>query len=153
MGRILALDVGEKTIGIALSDETGTFAFPGKTIQRSEGYRKDMIALRSLVESESVAEIVVGMPYMMDGSLGIQAEKAERFVEQLGRYVRIPIHTQDERLSTFEADQILIAADCRRSKRKQVIDSVAASVICSSKREGKTIAAQPASSSRLMESR
>ena len=129
MGRILALDVGEKTIGIALSDETATFAFPGRTIQRSEGYRKDMNTLRSLVESESVEEIVVGMPLMMDGSKGIQAEKVEEFIAQLGRYVRIPIHTQDERLSTAEADRLLIAADRRRSERKQVIDSVAASVI------------------------
>ena len=129
MGRILALDVGEKTIGIALSDETATFAFPGRTIQRSEGYRKDMKALRSLVESETIEEIVVGMPLMMDGSKGIQAEKAEEFIAQLGRYVRIPIHTQDERLSTAEADRLLIAADRRRSERKQVIDSVAASVI------------------------
>lgn len=129
MGRILALDVGEKTIGIALSDESGTFAFPGRTIQRSEGYRKDMNQLRSLAESEGVDEIVVGMPFMMDGSRGIQAEKVEKFVEQLSRYVRVPIHTEDERLSTFEADQLLIEANCHRSRRKQVIDSMAASVI------------------------
>jgi len=132
MGRILALDVGETTIGVALSDESETYAFPRKTLLRTDGYRKDMNALRDLTESEEVEEIVVGMPLMMDGSRGIQAGKIEEFVAQLGRYVRIPIHTQDERLSTSEADKLLIAADRRREARKKVVDSVAASLILQS---------------------
>src|SRR5438105_673872 len=98
MGRVLALDVGEKTIGVALSDENESFAFPQKTIIRQEGYRRDMVALRETIESNGVEEVVVGLPLMMDGSRGIQAEKVEEFIEQLGRYVRIPIRTQDERL-------------------------------------------------------
>src|SRR2546423_4039603 len=114
MPRILALDVGEKTIGVAVSDESETFAFPDRTLQRQEeGYRKDMTALRDLVESRGVEEIVVGMPLMMDGSRGIQAEKVETFIEALRRYVRVPIHVQDERLSTAEVERVLIAADRR----------------------------------------
>jgi putative Holliday junction resolvase len=126
---LLALDVGEKTIGVAFSDETETFAFPGETIQRQEGYRRDMGLLRRLIQERGVREIVVGMPLMMDGSRAIQAEKVEEFVEQLRRYTRLPIHLQDERLSTSEVDRMLIAAGRRREERKKVIDSGAASVI------------------------
>ncbi len=130
MPRILALDVGEKTIGVAVSDETETFAFPDKTLQRQEeGYRKDMAAVRDLVENRGIHEIVVGMPLMLDGSRGIQAEKVASFIDALRRYVRVPIHVQDERLSTAEVERILIAADRRRQQRKQVVDSMAASVI------------------------
>jgi putative holliday junction resolvase len=132
MAIILALDVGEKTIGVALSDETETFALPGQTIQRQEGYRRDMIALRELIQQRGVQEIVVGLPLMMDGSHGIQAEKAEEFVEQLKRYTRLPIHFQDERLSTSEVDRVLMAAGKRRDERKKVVDSAAASVILQS---------------------
>ena len=129
MARVMALDVGEKTIGVAVSDETETFAFPGKTILRQEGYRRDMAAIRSVIEEQGVAEIVVGMPLMMDGSRGIQAEKVEAFIETLRRFVPLPIAVQDERLSTSEVEKMLIAADRRRDQRKQVIDSLAASVI------------------------
>lgn len=140
MGRILALDVGEKTIGTALTDESGVFAFPGKTILRSDGYRKDMNTVRDLVESEGISEIVVGMPLMMDDSRGIQADKVQKFIEQLGRYVRVPIHEQDERLSTWEAEQVLIAAGKRRQERKKVVDSLAACVILQSFLERRAVA-------------
>ncbi len=130
MGRILALDVGDKTIGIATSDETHTFAFPGKTlIRQPEGYRKDMAALRTMVEAEGIERIVVGLPLNMDGTHGPRAQLVEAFVEALGRYVRVPIDYQDERLTSFEAERMLIEMGRRRDQRKQVIDSVAASVI------------------------
>jgi putative Holliday junction resolvase len=129
MARIMALDVGEKTIGVAISDETETFAFPDKTILRQEGRRRDMAALRKLVEERGIAGIVVGIPINMNGTRGPQAEMAEGFVETLRRHVRVPVETQDERLSTSEAEKMLIAADRRRDERRQIIDSVAASVI------------------------
>lgn len=129
MGRIMALDVGEKTIGVALSDETHTFAFPNKTIRRQEGYRRDMGLLKDLVASQDVEEIVVGLPLTMSGERGIQAEKVEAFVDTLRRFTQVSIVFQDERLSTSEAERILIAGDTRREARKQVVDSVAASVI------------------------
>lgn len=121
--------MGEKTIGVAVCDETETFAFPGETILRQEGYKRDMAAVRQLVETKSIEEIVVGLPLSMSGERGTQAEKVEQFVETLKRYVSIPISLQDERLSTSEAERVLIAADQRRNQRKKVIDSVAASVI------------------------
>ncbi len=126
---IMALDVGEKTIGVAFSDETGTIAFPGETILRQEGKKRDMAALRQRVADRQVREIVVGLPLMMDGTRGIQVEKVEEFIAVLRNNVRIPIHRQDERLSTSEADRILIAGGRRREQRKQDIDSLAATLI------------------------
>lgn len=132
MARVLALDVGEKTIGVAVSDESGTFAFPGEAIRRQEGYRRDMAALRALVAERDIGEIVVGLPLMMNGSRGVQAQKVEEFVETLRRFVQVPIYFQDERLSTREAEKVLTAAERGREARKQAVDSMAASVILQS---------------------
>ena len=129
MGRILALDVGTKTIGVAMSDDSESYAFPGATIWRHEGYRKDMNTLRALVEKENISEIVVGMPFSMSGNRGIQAQRVAEFIEALRRYVNVPIHEEDERLSTFEAETMLTAANRRKERHKEVIDSIAASVI------------------------
>ncbi len=129
MGRILGLDVGSKTIGVAISDEIGSIAFPGRTIIRQEGKKRDMASLRQLVAENSITEIVVGYPLMMDGTVGIQAESVESFVQQLRNSVRIPISLQDERLSTTQADRVLIGDGQRREKRKQSVDSIAASLI------------------------
>jgi len=127
--RILALDVGEKTIGVAWSDETETLAFPGETILRQEGKKRDMAALRQLVADKQVKHIVVGLPLMLDGTRGIQAEKVEAFVAVLRNSVRIPITYQDERLSTREAERVLIAAEQGRERRKRTVDSMAACLI------------------------
>jgi putative holliday junction resolvase len=132
MARIMALDVGEKTIGVAMSDESETFAFPGKTILRTEGFRRDMNAIRGLAEENGIAEIVVGLPLMMDGTHGIQAEKAVKFAETLRRFVQVPVVFEDERLSTFEAEEMLIAVGRKWQERKKVIDSAAASVFLQS---------------------
>ena len=132
MARIMSLDVGEKTIGVAVCDESETFVFPRQTLLRHEGYRRDMNALRDLTAAEGIDRIVVGLPMMMDGSHGRQVEKIEEFIAALKRYVAIPIETQDERLSTFEADQRLAEANRRPRDRKQVIDSVAAGIILES---------------------
>ena len=129
MGRVLGLDVGEKTIGVAMSDETGSMALPGATIWRQEGHKRDMAALRQLISDSKVEAIVVGLPLMMNGSRGIQTEKIEAFVAVLRNNVRIPIHLQDERLSTLEAERVLLAADRNRAQRKKVIDSMAACIL------------------------
>jgi putative holliday junction resolvase len=132
MSTIMALDVGDKTIGVAVSDPSETFAFPRHTIMRQEGHRRDMAALRAVIEEDGIEEIVVGLPIMMDGSLGIQAEKVQDFIDILRRYVTIPISLQDERLSTSEVEKVLIAADRKRAERKSVIDAMAAGVILQS---------------------
>jgi len=126
---IMALDVGEKTIGVAFSDETDIMAFPGETIFRQEGKKRDMAALRQLIAERQVCEIVVGLPLMMDGTAAIQAEKVGAFVAVLRNNVRIPIHQQDERLSTAEAERVLMVGPRRREQRKQIVDSLAACLI------------------------
>lgn len=129
MPRILGLDVGEKTIGVALSDEMQTLAFPGTTILRHESRKRDMAVLRQLIADNAVSAIVVGLPLMLDDSEGIQAQKVRDFVATLRNSVRIPIHFQDERLTTFEAEQMQIVAGVRPENRKKTVDSIAASLI------------------------
>jgi putative holliday junction resolvase len=141
MARILALDVGEKTIGVALSDEAETLALPGETIVRQEGKKRDMASLRQLIAEKQVRSIVVGMPLLPDGSRGVQVEKVEAFIATLRNYVRIPIITEDERLTTWDAEQVLIEARVPREERKKVIDSMAASLILQSYLDRKRVAA------------
>lgn len=127
--RIMALDLGEKTVGIAVSDELELTANP-RGVLRRDGSELDRI-LRLTVE-ESVGELVVGLPVSMSGESGPQAEKAREFAEQLAARTPVPVRTWDERLSTREAERALIAADVRRARRRRVIDSVAAALILES---------------------
>jgi putative Holliday junction resolvase len=129
MPRIMALDVGEKTIGVAFSDETERLAFPGETIWRQEGKKRDMAALRQLIAERQVREIVVGLPLMKDGTRGIQAEKVEAFIALLRNSVRIPIVRQDERYTTAEAQSLLLEMGKKREAHKATIDSIAACLI------------------------
>ena len=129
MGKIMALDVGAKTIGVAFCEEGTRIAFPGKTIWRQEGKKRDMAALRDLVAANDARLIVVGMPLLLDGTRGIQAEKVDAFINDLRNHVRIPIITQDEGLSTSEAAELLSSANKRPAQHKQTIDSVAAALI------------------------
>ncbi|OGW15770.1 MAG: Holliday junction DNA helicase RuvA [Nitrospirae bacterium GWA2_42_11] len=126
--RILALDVGDKRIGVAVSDELEIAAHGLKTIDRSDPAR-DIRQIIGIVKEYEVEEIIVGMPVMMDGSMGIQGEKVSQFVEGLRTEVKIPIRFMDERLSTKMVEKALIEADMSRSKRKKVIDKLAAVVI------------------------
>jgi len=132
MPRILALDVGEKTIGVAVTDETQSMAFPESTLWRQEGKKRDMAALRELVARYDPAAIVVGYPLMMSGAAGIQTEKIEVFIAALRNNVRIPIIRQDERLSTREAERVLMQSGRRREERKKDIDALAATLILQS---------------------
>lgn len=122
----MALDVGEKTVGIAVSDELGICASPRETLRR-DGTELDR--LQKLVTSEEIGEIVVGLPISLNGTLGPMAQKVMEFVGQLRERVTIPVETWDERLTTAEAEKMLIATDTRRAKRRQVIDQIAASLI------------------------
>ena len=123
------MDVGDRTIGLAVSDETETFALPLETVRRQEGHKRDMAILVKLIEERKPAHIVLGLPLAMDGSIGKQAETVQEFAAILKRYTRLPIDFQDERYSTREAELLLISADQRRHERKKSIDSMAASVI------------------------
>jgi putative Holliday junction resolvase len=126
--RLMGLDVGDKRIGIALSDEGAVIASPQETLER-RGNRKDIAHLLDLAEREDVAEILVGMPFSLDGSEGPQAQKVGRFIEALKAETTIPVTTWDERLTTVVAERALIEGDMSRAKRKQTVDRVAAALI------------------------
>lgn len=126
--RIMALDVGGRTIGVACSDALYMTAQGVETIRRTS-WAKDFERLLQLINDYEVEEIVVGMPRNMNGTKGERAEKTEEFVERLKEVTTLPITYWDERLSTVMAERSLIAADVSRRKRKAVIDKMAAVVI------------------------
>jgi len=126
--RILGLDVGDRRIGVAVSDEMGWTAQPLKVIQRVS-LESDCRAVAEEMEATGADRVVVGLPRNMDGSLGPQAEKTKAFAEALGRVVGTEVILWDERLSTQAAERILLEADLSRAKRKKVIDKVAAGFI------------------------
>lgn len=129
--RTMALDVGEKTVGIAMTDELGITASPRETLRR-DGSELDRL-LRT-IQDEEVGEVVVGLPISLNGTLGPSAQKVLQFVDELRRRLQaiqreVPVETWDERLTTAEAEKMLIQADTRRSKRRRVIDQIAATLI------------------------
>ena len=126
--RILGLDVGTKTIGVAVSDEMGWTGQGIGTIRRTN-IRADLAALDYYLQQYAVEKIVVGVPRNMDGSIGSAAEQVYSFIERLKEKFPIPIDTWDERLSTVAAERALLEADMSRGKRKKVIDKVAAVLI------------------------
>ncbi|HSV72493.1 MAG TPA: Holliday junction resolvase RuvX [Chthonomonadales bacterium] len=130
MARLLALDVGDRTIGVAVADSGTGIAFPVTTLRRQpEGHRRDVADLARLIGEQGAERVVVGLPLNMDGTRGPQAERVERFVAALQREVAVPVAWQDERLSTFEAEEILLASGRPRRRHKETVDAVAASVI------------------------
>lgn len=126
--RILSLDVGSRTIGVACSDALLLTAQGLETIRRTS-LEKDFARIQELVKEHEVHEIVVGMPKNMNGTKGDRAEKTEEFVEKMKEVIDLPVKFWDERLSTVMAEKSLIAADVSRKKRKTVIDKMAAVVI------------------------
>ena len=126
--RIMALDVGSRTIGIACSDALLMTAQGIETIRRTS-LENDFNRLRELISEYEVHELVVGMPKNMNGTKGDRAEKTEEFVEKMKTVIDLPVAFWDERLSTVMAERQLIAADVSRKKRKGVIDKMAAVVI------------------------
>ena len=126
--RILALDVGDVRIGVAVSDPSRIIAQGLSSITRTD-LEKDIEAVNDLVNQYEAGEMVVGLPKMMDGEIGIQAQKVLDFVEAMKSKVKIPIAMQDERLTTVSATRVLIQADVSRKKRKKVVDKMAAVLI------------------------
>jgi putative Holliday junction resolvase len=126
--RCLGVDLGEKRIGISLSDGLGWTAGPLAALARV-GWKKDLAALRALILQHEVRRVVVGLPINMDGSAGEMARRTQEFVDRFRLTVSIPVETWDERLTTVQAERILLEADLRRDKRRQVIDSMAACLI------------------------
>jgi putative holliday junction resolvase len=126
--RIMGLDIGDATVGIAMSDPFGWTAQGIKTIRR-KGIKSDISEILSIIEEYKVEKIVAGFPINMNGTLGPSSEKIKAFCEKIKEAKDIEIIYQDERLTTVAASKMLIEADVSRKKRKQVIDTVAATYI------------------------
>lgn len=126
--RIMGLDVGERTIGVAVSDALGWTAQGVETIRR-QSLSHDMARIVALIEQYEVTEIVVGLPKNMNGTIGPSGEACQAFAAALAEHTSLPVHLWDERLTTMAAEKMLISADVSRGKRKQVIDKLAAVMI------------------------
>jgi putative Holliday junction resolvase len=126
--RILGLDIGDRRIGVAVTDEIGVTAQPVGTIDRSKtsAYLKEII---EIAKQYDAACIVAGLPKRLDGSSSPQTDKVERFLTELKAQTDIPIQTWDERLTTATAEAALIEANVRRKPRRKVIDSLAAQIM------------------------
>jgi len=127
--RIMGIDFGDRKIGIAVSDLLGWTAQGVETIVRQPGLEKDLNKIKAIAKKYEVEKIVVGLPRNMNGSTGPQGEKALAFAEKVRRHLKLPVETWDERLTTAAAERLLISADVRRAKRRQVIDKMAAAII------------------------
>lgn len=143
MKRIVALDVGDVRIGIAVSDPTRTIAQPVETYTRI-GWGPDCRYIRALCDRYETDELLLGLPLNMDGSAGFQSEKVRAFAEKLEQQ-GLNLHWQDERMTTVTADDVLIQGGVRREDRKKYVDKIAATVILEewladqSRREGKNM--------------
>jgi putative Holliday junction resolvase len=126
--RVMGLDVGTKTVGVAISDALG-YTAQGITVVRRTHLRADLEALAKLVESHDVTLAVIGLPLNMDGSEGPRAQASREFAEKFTAATGVPVEMWDERLSTVAAQRVLLEGDVSRAKRKQVVDQVAASII------------------------
>lgn len=124
----MALDIGDRTIGVACSDEGLVLASPVETILR-RGPKADSIRVDTLVKERGVFRVVAGLPLTLRGVEGPQSAKVLEFVETLRRRLKVPVEMWDERLSTREAERTLIAADMSRARRKEIIDQMAAVLI------------------------
>jgi len=134
--RYLALDVGSKRIGIAVSDELGLTAQPVLTLERRRSPREDLRSIARLCRRYGVVGIVVGNPLKLDGATSPQAEKVQAFAAGLGELTALPIHLWDERLTTHEAHQLLYEAGHARQDHRRVVDQVAATLILQSFLDG-----------------
>ncbi len=127
-GRILALDVGSKTIGLAVSDALGITAQGLETIRR-RNKRTDFAALAGVIREYRVSELVVGYPLRLSGAEGRQSEKVSNFAEELRARFHLPVHLWDERLTSVEANRVLRQAELSIRKRAQAVDRLAAVLI------------------------
>ena len=128
--RVLALDIGDVRIGLAISDPLGITANPLETyVRKKDDEEADCAYIAALAKERGVGQFVLGLPINMDGTEGVRVEKTRAFAECLAAHSDIPIAYQDERLTTVTAERVLIEQGVRREKRKDVIDKVAATII------------------------
>ena len=128
MKKILALDIGSKRIGIAITDPFGSYALPVGTYVR-KNLKTDLMNLSALIRERNAEEVVCGLPLNFDGSRSAQTEYTEIFIDALRKVLDIPIVTSDERCTTAEAHKTLIEGNKRREERKKYVDALAAAYI------------------------
>ncbi len=126
--RSLSLDIGDKRIGVALSDPGGILASPF-TIINCRDETTDIEAITNIISQHQVEQIIVGLPRSMDGSLGKQAEKVKVFTQQLCNHTDVPVEFRDERLTTVSARRLMQATKSKKSRRKAHDDAIAAALI------------------------
>ncbi|MBF2064666.1 MAG: Holliday junction resolvase RuvX [Calothrix sp. C42_A2020_038] len=124
----LGLDVGRKRIGVAGCDKTGLIATGITTIERAR-FEEDIEQLRQLIQMREVNVLVVGLPYNMDGTLGFQARQVQKFANRVSKILKLPLEYVDERLTSFQAEQMLLAENLSPSRNKGLIDRKAAALI------------------------
>lgn len=128
-GRLIALDVGEKTIGVAVSDATRMVASPDLTIMRKK-WSEDAAALQAMIEGEGVVGMVIGYPVNMDGTLGPRAQSMRGFARMFQEKIPLPVLLWDERMSTMAVNRMMIEEmDINRKRRAEIVDKLAASYI------------------------
>jgi len=135
LGRTLGLDVGDKRIGVAVSDPMGWTAQPLTVVHRS-GITKDVAALREATEGIEVDRVVAGLPLEMSGNEGMQAARVRRFCQALAEATGLEVVYQDERLTTVQSERLLESAGVRREQRRGVLDKMAAALILQSWLDG-----------------
>ena len=128
--RALGLDVGSKTVGVAITDEANIAAHPLEVLARA-GTDSDVSAIQTLVARHDITDVVVGMPFELSGKVGHRARLVQGFANALRARLgdAVKLHEQDERFTTAEAERVLIDADLSRAKRREVIDQQAAALI------------------------
>ncbi|MBE9005818.1 Holliday junction resolvase RuvX [Fortiea sp. LEGE XX443] len=124
----LGLDIGRKRIGVAGCDRTGLIATGITTIERSS-FERDVEQFQNIVNERQVEILVIGLPYSMDGSLGFQARQVQKFATRLAKALKLPIEYVDERLTSFQAEQLIISENRSPSRNKGLIDRKAAALI------------------------
>ena len=128
MARLMGLDLGEKRIGVAVTDAEQTMAFPERILVRRSA-KADRQTLMGLVKELGIERVVVGLPLSMEGEFGPNAERARSFGQYLARAMRVPVEYQDERLTTIEAEERLRDGGLAAADRRQRIDAAAAAII------------------------
>ena len=137
MGVLLGLDVGDVRIGIAVSDVLGSGAHPLCTLTRTNRQR-DITAIGDLVSIHEVERIIIGLPISLDGTVGTQAEKVQKFGNRLAKGLKVPVEFLDERFTTSEAEEILDRVNIDPKERKKVIDQISAVIILDEYLRGNT---------------
>ncbi len=130
--RAIAFDIGDKRIGVAVSDPFNEYAMPCETYWRTHNFENDVAAIAKIATDRGVGVIVCGLPFNFDGTESIQTEKTQRFIDALKEKTNLPIVVEDERFTTMQARETQIAGGIKRENRKKTIDSIAASYILES---------------------